>query len=99
MKKPWRQSISYDTNVKQLRPCACFESIHTLPAHPFDKLSPTSMGGTVFDPVQDRFWDCTGQRYYSTKSYRTSALRLDNIPIPHAVQSTGLGLIGPLAIA
>jgi len=30
------------------------------------------MGGTAFDLVQDRFWDCTGQRYGSTKEYRTS---------------------------
>ena len=42
------------------------------PAHRFDKPSPTPMGGTVFDPVQDKFWDSMGQRYGSTKIYRTS---------------------------
>ena len=29
------------------------------------------MGGTAFDPVQDRFCDLTGQRYNSTNAYRT----------------------------
>src|SRR5947208_13556498 len=43
-----------------------------LPCPLFDKPSPTSMGGTVFDLVQDRFWDCAGQRYRGTRNYRTS---------------------------
>ncbi len=43
-----------------------------LPSRPFDKPSPTSMGGTVFDPVQDMFCDCVGQRYRGTRNYRTN---------------------------
>src|SRR6266576_1574909 len=54
---------------------SCHEPVsnrYTPSLPPFDKPSPTSMGGTVFDLVQDRFWDCAGQRYRGTRNYRTS---------------------------
>jgi len=60
------------------------------------------MGGTVSDPEQDKIWTCTGQRYRSTKGYRTTWPPVGLVSFPglcgKGSKITSLGLDSPMGV-